>query len=351
MHRQKSVAVAGFFAMAALGAFFASANLDTGEDRVMAYQGVLEHNGALVETPRNLRFALSTSDAAAMDCLISEPPGACGLWWEEHADVQVASGRFSVNLGEVSPLGDAVFNQPALHLAVAVEIPSAPGFVLLAGRQKIMPVAFANRAVQANNYEVKGDLFVEGEGQVANNLFVGGQAQVENELFVGGDAVLLSDQANKIRFRTQYDSSDLSTIPPDEALIGYDPSGAWPYALHIVGLDWPYVGKVVLLRETAFVEKNLYVAGPSQFNGNINASGGMSIQGDVNANVASNIYIQSTDWCDCDVDVNINSNGTYDCAAGKFIRGITQEKNCGNNDACLQKMTCCRPCHFAGYLP
>jgi hypothetical protein len=173
MNRQKHVAIAGFFAMTCLGTFFAMANMEPGEDRVMAYQGLLQQNGVMVEDPRDLRFGLSTG-AAPLSCLVTNIIG-CGDWAEEHLAVAVSVGRFSVMLGEGdagAALTDLVLGLPQLHLSVAVNDPTE-GWVLLGGTQRITPAALASRAAAATNYTISNDL------QVDNNANVNGRLTVD----------------------------------------------------------------------------------------------------------------------------------------------------------------------------
>ena len=119
------------------------------DPRVIPYNGVLEFDGQAYNGPADIRFTLTGED-----------PESC-TFVEEHEDVPVYTGRFSVNIGVVN--GDAgmncLFDATAVYLQMAVrggasEQEHAP----LAGRQRINPVPFAYWAAEGSDLKVDGHL-------------------------------------------------------------------------------------------------------------------------------------------------------------------------------------------------
>jgi|GEM_PF-1867141 len=197
------------------------ANLDDGQERTMAYQGYLERNSVPVEGQMNLRFGLTSATGGNWDCLATsvDSGDACGLWWEPHDDVAVSQGNFSVELGDVFSLTDAVFAQNALYLKIAVEDPNSPGFTVLPGEQKLSAVAFANRGVAAKNFTVSGNLTVDGHSDFntadVNGTLTAGRLDAYGNITAVGSiysersalidqAVVVDDDANRFRIGGDY---------------------------------------------------------------------------------------------------------------------------------------------------
>lgn len=101
--------------------------------RQIPYRGYLEQNGAPVNDPGvPMRFRLFGIDGGV-------------LHEESRAAVPIQNGQFSVELGDSTPLSASVTQQNFLELEIAVG--STP--VVLAGRQRLLSVPYAARALDA----------------------------------------------------------------------------------------------------------------------------------------------------------------------------------------------------------
>lgn len=119
---------------------------DTGE-RVIPYSGRLELNGN----------AVSTADVPMTFTLRGELAGGGEQTWSYGpVPVDVASGAFTVRIGEGASIPDWVYAAEATYVSVAV------GDDLLQGEQRIYPVPFATWAAEASDLVVAGSLTVEG---------------------------------------------------------------------------------------------------------------------------------------------------------------------------------------------
>jgi hypothetical protein len=94
---------------------------------LIPYRGVLSQDGAPVTQPDvQMTFSLYTT-----------PTQGQAIWGPEDQSVMVTDGNFTVNLGAVLPIPDAVFGQAALYLDIRVE--GKP----MSGRQRLLSVPFA----------------------------------------------------------------------------------------------------------------------------------------------------------------------------------------------------------------
>ena len=134
--------------------------LDSGP-RTIPYNGVLEFNGESFTGPADIQFTL-TDD------------GNC-TFTEDHEEVRVFSGRFSVNIGQ--PTGDlpaCLFNADAVYLEMSVRSADDDNpHVALAGRQRINPVPFAYWASEGSDFKIDGDIRVAADALVSGNARVG----------------------------------------------------------------------------------------------------------------------------------------------------------------------------------
>lgn len=73
--------------------------------------------------------------------------GGTLLWTESHPSVEVLDGVYSVELGSLTPLTDAILTTPALHLETQVDGDT------LAPRQRLLAVPYALRAETAENVD------------------------------------------------------------------------------------------------------------------------------------------------------------------------------------------------------
>ena len=116
------------------GSAFAQSN--PVQEAVIPYAGVVQDNGGAVTGLYDLRFALYDS-----------PTGGVEIWSEEITSVDVAAGRFGVELGLLMPFPWRAFNGPS-YLAIAIRGPNDPVYRTLVGRQRFRP---APGAVEASN--------------------------------------------------------------------------------------------------------------------------------------------------------------------------------------------------------
>ncbi len=168
------------------------ADMDVGEARQMPYSGRLELDGEVVSGDVDFRFGFFGTAGGDASCLAVEPPGSCGYWWEEQLAVPITGGAFSVVLGSSTPLGDVVFAQPELHLAIAVRDSSSSVYTILGAKKRVYAVPFANRAAASNNFEVIGDLTVGGSAttgaiSAAGDISSTGAISAAGTLSAGGN--------------------------------------------------------------------------------------------------------------------------------------------------------------------
>lgn len=165
--RRKHLSAATGVLLGSVGvSLLAFAQMEPGETRTFPYHGRLELNGAAASDPHDFRFGLFATASADASCLVTGTVG-CGIWAEQHDDVELSQGRFGVLLGQAGGLGDAQLASPRLFLGIAVSGPGDQGaFHLLDSKQEIHPVPWASRAAVAKDYRVTGSLEVLGDAYV-----------------------------------------------------------------------------------------------------------------------------------------------------------------------------------------
>ena len=159
---------------------------------VIPYSGTLYSQGQPISqsTPIMMGFALYSGSPTFDNAITTVPTNqATRLWvsWSgeqqdtvtRNIDVLVRNGRFLVNLGEIpmNENGEYVtthralpkdrFQSDGLHLVIWVEKANGDSFRL--PPQKFNTVPYAITAQQAMDFEVKGDLTVDGSLSVSAN--------------------------------------------------------------------------------------------------------------------------------------------------------------------------------------
>lgn len=142
--------------------------LDTG-DRALPYNGVLEFNGTAFTGPADVRFRLTDDDQCD--------------YTEDHEDVQVFAGQFSVSIGTVdvqnNPLPNCIFDADRVFLEMSVRGGAEEtDHVRLAGRQRINPVPFAYWAAEGSDFKIDGDINVTVNANIGGDMVAGGNASV-----------------------------------------------------------------------------------------------------------------------------------------------------------------------------
>ena len=139
----------------------------------MQYQGYLT---SMADEPVNGFFTMIFG-------LYRETQGGEAVWSEEREGVEVTAGRFTVRLGDRTPVDGAVFGQGQLYLQVSVEGDT------LEPREAVSTVAHAFHAGVADN--VVGDI-------TPRSISVGGQPVIdENGRWVGEIAGLQGPQGER----------------------------------------------------------------------------------------------------------------------------------------------------------
>ena len=180
------------------------------DPRVIPYNGVLEFDGQAYNGPADIRFTLTGED-----------PESC-TFVEEHEDVPVYTGRFSVNIGVVN--GDAgmncLFDATAVYLQMAVrggasEQEHAP----LAGRQRINPVPFAYWAAEGSDLKVDGHLSaasasvngpLTASSASVNGPLTASSASVNDGLRIGQDNVRSPSGTSRLRLASNFDGNGIN---------------------------------------------------------------------------------------------------------------------------------------------
>ena len=138
--------------------------LDSGP-RAIPYNGILEFNGQALNGQADLQFTLTD---------VPGGEGANCYFEEEHDNVTAYSGRFSVNIGQVTgSLPDCVFDSDEMYIEVGVRDATSDGeYVPLSGSQRIHPVPFAYWAAEGNAFRIDGGMTVNGAATFNNNVTV-----------------------------------------------------------------------------------------------------------------------------------------------------------------------------------
>jgi len=124
-----------------------------GTNLVVPYDGYLMLDSEALTGAQEIRFEIFESSSGGM------------AEWTETQTVTLHSGRFSVGLGSVEPLTDTLLDAEQLWLAMTV-IDASGTEVELSGRQTIEAAPYAAWAASSSNFQVAGDLNVEGTADI-----------------------------------------------------------------------------------------------------------------------------------------------------------------------------------------
>ncbi len=204
--------------------------LDTGP-RIIPYNGLLEFDGQSFAGLADISFTL-TDD------------GSC-TFVENHEEVQVFAGRFSVNIGQ--PTGDlpaCLFDANAVFLRMAVRQASEETpHVELSGRQRINPVPFAYWASEGSDFKVDGTLLAD-SAAITGNLSAStadipqfnGDVTFNNSALVNTRLDITGD-TGQLKFTTDQfdDGGDLATLDDYKILLYEGLTPETSYGLAIQG--------------------------------------------------------------------------------------------------------------------
>ena len=144
--------------------------------RRIAFSGQLDKDGGPVNNPAlKMEFFITAANG---------DPSTSALWRETIPAVPVSKGRFSVELGAVQALPDALFQNPDLYIGVVVDN------IELSGRHHVVSTPYAITAAQAKSFTVTGALAVNGATDLKGGLTVSSGATSTGDLTVGGTATL-----------------------------------------------------------------------------------------------------------------------------------------------------------------
>ena len=130
-----------------------------GTNMILPYKGYIMENSDGLTGTQTIRFELYESAT-----------GGTRVWNSER-DVKAVDGSFSVALGEVNALNDAVLDAERLWLSTTVVL-SGGGEVDLSGRQAIEVTPYAVWSKNAASHDVAGNLNVGGNMEVAGLVTV-----------------------------------------------------------------------------------------------------------------------------------------------------------------------------------
>ncbi|MEO1269819.1 MAG: hypothetical protein AAFX99_17160, partial [Myxococcota bacterium] len=166
--------------------------LDSGP-RAIPYNGILEYNGQSLNGQADLRFTLSDDPSGEnVNCLFTE----------EHDNVTAYTGRFSVNIGQVTgDLPGCVFDSDAIYIEVGVreatanedEDPTNDDYVALSGSQRIHPVPFSYWAAEGSDFKVDGNASISGSAIIGGSIDINGSAVIDGNSNIGLDSNINRD--------------------------------------------------------------------------------------------------------------------------------------------------------------
>ncbi|MEO1267342.1 MAG: hypothetical protein AAFX99_04530 [Myxococcota bacterium] len=187
--------------------------LDEGP-RAIPYNGILEYNGQAVNGQADLRFTLTDVPGADVQ-------GANCYYVEEHDNVTAYSGRFSVNIGSVDTINNAidpcVFDSDAIYIEIGVRDAAAnednddsnDSYVMLAGTQRIHPVPFSYWAAEGSNFTIDGNLTVAGNIQnPSGDVTINDSLDITGNIQNPSGEVDINDDTKINRMRLTFHSSD-----------------------------------------------------------------------------------------------------------------------------------------------
>lgn len=175
-HTKIAILCAGLLAGGVLSLALSAGAEDTELDsdpRAFPYNGVLELDGESFSGQADFQFTLTDDEGCT--------------FVEDHEQVDVFTGRFSVNLGTQTEGGVAacVFDANRVFLTIAVRAASSQEpHTQLSGRQRVHPVPFAYWAAEGSDLRIDGDANVEGGLYVGGSATVSGTSTVQTRFYV-----------------------------------------------------------------------------------------------------------------------------------------------------------------------
>ena len=130
-------------------------------DIIMPYDGYLMVDAAPLTGVRTIKFDLWQTAT-----------GGTSIWTETQT-VNLYNGRFSVGLGSSSSLTSTILDAEKVWLSMTVidsDSQGNPVEIELSGRQSIEPAPFAAWSMNSANFNVAGNLDVDGDIDLAGNL-------------------------------------------------------------------------------------------------------------------------------------------------------------------------------------
>jgi len=214
-----SLAVSALVVAFGGGLLVAAQGAGSGAPYLLPYQGVLELEGELVDTQgqaQGVTFSVRIEDGAGVKVW---PDGD----WEVHEGVPVHAGRFSLMLGAITTLPEALFDGGPRFAHLQVEY-AGSGTVDM-GRQELLAAPHALRARRATIAETAekvgpAALSVKTfpERQIVDTDRGGGPA-VRTDLLIGGD-----DAAKAICFLTKAEGQSAQKDWGDESQMTFNSS-------------------------------------------------------------------------------------------------------------------------------
>jgi len=157
---------------------------------LLPYNGVVELDGAAMSGQLKMRFTLDDNAAVERDLAAGDPP-----LWQDVVVVDLARGRFHVDLGAGAALPADLLQSDELFLGVDIcrsgtstsDCPDgdSAAWVILSSSKKFVPVPYAYMSAQSIDMKVNGDLQVTNDTRVDHDLTVGNNATVTGVLSAG----------------------------------------------------------------------------------------------------------------------------------------------------------------------
>ncbi len=118
---------------------------------LVPYHGYLEKDGVAQNEYFDIRVGIFTSGQTDNSCLLNSDLTPCGIWADSFLDILVVAGEFSLLMGTDKVLDSALFIQPDLYIAVALQTAGDANFTLLNGRQRIGSVPTSAHAMTSDH--------------------------------------------------------------------------------------------------------------------------------------------------------------------------------------------------------
>ncbi len=159
-------------AVVTLALTFGTASVHATAPGLISYQGRLT-DGAGIALNGNYSLTFRIYD---------QPDGVLQVWSETQNGINVSDGCFSVRLGSVNPLTEAVFNSASRYIGVQVGVDPE-----LIPRQQIVAVAYALTAVEADSTVWSGIKGIPaGFADGVDNIGIGGGGDITAVITSGG---------------------------------------------------------------------------------------------------------------------------------------------------------------------